>query len=169
MTQELYYFIFDTAAGWVGVLGSTTGLLRVTFPGPDSEVKRFLGVNRDGWVWSPERFHSLKERFQAYFAGQKMDFPDVLDLTAATSFQRETWAATRLIPYGETRSYKWIAEHIKKPEAVRAVGQALGRNPLPVIIPCHRVLSSNGALGGFIGGLDMKRMLLRLENALKTR
>jgi len=106
------------------------------------------------------------ERLGAYFAGHRVDFTDKLDLSAATAFQREVWEAARLVPCGETRSYKWVAGQIKKPKAVRAVGQALGRNPLPVIIPCHRVLAGNGGLGGFTGGLEMKRFLLRLEGCV---
>ena len=78
-------------------------------------------------------------------------------------FQREVWEATRLIAYGEARSYQWVAGQIKKPKATRAVGQALGSNPLPIIVPCHRVLASDGKLGGFTGGLDMKKNLLHLE------
>jgi methylated-DNA-[protein]-cysteine S-methyltransferase len=109
------------------------------------------------------------KRLASYFAGHKVDFPDRLDLSAAYDFQREVWEATRLIPYGETRSYSWVAAQIEKPKAVRAVGQALGRNPLPVIIPCHRVLASDGALGGFGGGLVMKRFLLNLEKSAASR
>ena len=164
MTQELYYVIFNTSTGWLGILGSITGLLRVTLPQCSApEVHRLLGVGTNQAVLLPHRFQNLVERLRAYFAGHKADFPDKLDLSAATTFQREVWEATRLIPYGETRSYTWVAEKIKKPKAVRAVGQALGRNPLPVIIPCHRVLASNGGLGGFSGGLEMKRFLLHLE------
>jgi methylated-DNA-[protein]-cysteine S-methyltransferase len=73
------------------------------------------------------------------------------------------WLATQKILHGETRSYGWIAGQLGKPEAARAVGQALGRNPLPIIVPCHRVVSGNGGLGGFTGGLDMKKYLLELE------
>jgi methylated-DNA-[protein]-cysteine S-methyltransferase len=124
-----------------------------------------LGDSVSRATWSPTRFQGLTERLRTYFTGQKADFPDRLDLSAATAFQRKVWEATGLIPYGETRSYKWVAEQIEKPQAARAVGQALGRNPLPVIIPCHRVLASNGGLGGFIGGLQMKKSLLHLENA----
>jgi methylated-DNA-[protein]-cysteine S-methyltransferase len=109
------------------------------------------------------------ERLRAYFAGHRADFPDRLDLSTATTFQRKAWEATRLIPYGETRSYKWVAEQIETPASARAAGQALGRNPLPIIIPCHRVLASNGGLGGFSGGLEMKKRLLRLENSVSTR
>ena len=109
------------------------------------------------------------QRLRNDFVGHKVTFSDQLDLSGATACQREVWAITGLIPYGETRSYTWVAEQIGKPGAVRAVGQALGRNPLPVIVPCHRVLASNGKLGGFSGGLDMKKHLLRLEAAANAR
>jgi methylated-DNA-[protein]-cysteine S-methyltransferase len=164
MTQHLYYIIFNTSSGWVGILGSANGLLRVTLPQHSaSEAQQQLGDSFNQAVRSPQLYRDLMERLRAYFAGHKADFPDKLDLSAATDFQRQVWEATRLIPYGETRSYAWVAEQIKKPKKVRAVGQALGKNPLPVIIPCHRVLASNGGLGGFSGGLEMKRFLLHLE------
>ena len=102
-------------------------------------------------------------RLKDYFNGNRVDFPDKLNLSGATPFQREVWQAARRIPYGETRSYAWVAGQMRKPEAARAVGQALGRNLLPVIIPCHRVIASNGGAGGFSGGLEMKRFLLNLE------
>ncbi len=103
------------------------------------------------------------ERLKGYFSGHKVAFPDELDLSGATAFQCEVWRITRLIPYGETRSYAWVAGQIKRLEAVRAVGQSLGKNPLPVVIPCHRVVASDGKLGGFSGGVEMKRQLLCLE------
>ena len=164
MTQELYYFIFNTSAGYLGILASASGLLRTTLPQhSDKEVHQLLGGSINQAKWSPDFFQDLTERLRAYFAGHKVTFPDQLDLTMATAFQREVWEITRLIPYGETRSYKWLAEQIKKPGAGRAVGQALGKNPLPIIIPCHRVLASNSSLGGFSGGLEMKRYLLARE------
>jgi len=101
----------------------------------------------------------------AYFTGQRVDFPDRLDLSGATPFQRGVWQAARLIPYGETRSYAWVAGQIGKPKAARAVGQALGRNPLPLIVPCHRVLAADGGIGGFSGGVEMKKYLLAHEMA----
>ncbi len=113
-------------------------------------------------------FKDLIERFRAYFYGHKVVFADELDLSGATSFQCRVWKATGLIPYGETRSYMWVAEQIGKPGAVRAVGQALSRNPLPIIIPCHRVLSSDGRLGGFTGGVETKRSLLSLEASARV-
>jgi len=166
MTQELYYDVFDTPGGRVGILGSTAGLLRVTLPRQSGEgVFEQLGIRPEQATRSPQRFRDLRERLVAYFAGHRVDFPDLLDLSTVTAFRREVWQATRLNPYGETRSYTWVAEQVEKSKAVRAVGQALGSNPLPVIIPCHRVLASNGELGGFSGGLEMKRFLLRLEAA----
>lgn len=81
-----------------------------------------------------------------------------------TSFQRKVWRAIQKIPYGETRSYLWIAKQIRNPKAVQAVGQACGKNPLPLLIPCHRVVASHGKIGGFSGGLKLKRRLLKLES-----
>ena len=86
-----------------------------------------------------------------------------IDWSRYTPFQKKVWEAVKTIPYGETRSYKWVAENIGNPRAARAVGQALKRNPLPGIIPCHRVIRSDGSLGGFSRGLKKKRDLLRAE------
>ena len=164
VTEYLYYATFDTEMGCVGVLGSTKGLLRVTLPMRSSqEAQQQLGNRINQATRSPHCFKDLIERLKAYFNGYRVIFPDELDLSEATAFQREVWNATRLIPYGETRSYSWVAELINKPRAKRAVGQALGRNPLPIIIPCHRVLTLDGKLGGFSGGLEIKRHLLQLE------
>lgn len=118
---------------------------------------------------SPDAFSDLVERLKEYYLGRKVAFPDKLDLTGATPFQRAVWTAAQRIPYGETRSYRWVAERIGKPQAARAVGQALGRNPLAIIVPCHRVLASDGRLGGFGGGLEMKRRLLQREASAATR
>ena len=109
------------------------------------------------------------ERLRAYFSGHQIAFPDKLDLSGATPFQRKVWEITRLIPYGKTRSYLWVVEQIKQPGAAQAVGQALSRNPLPIIVPCHRVVASDGKLGGFSGGVEMKRRLLFLEAATSIR
>jgi methylated-DNA-[protein]-cysteine S-methyltransferase len=164
MNQELFYAVFKTVAGWVGVLGSSAGLLRTTLPQPsECEVYPLLGNDLGRATPSPHHFEGLTRRFQAYFYGQRVDFPDELDLSGATPFQCSVWQAARLIPYGQTRSYAWLAGRVGNPGAPRAVGQALARNPLPIIIPCHRVLASNGRLGGFGGGIGMKQFLLQLE------
>jgi len=164
MKEELRYITFNSDGGWLGILGSPKGLLRVTLPQHSAqEAHQLLGDRANYAAWSPQLFDDLIQRLRIYFSAHKVNFPDEIDLTGATVFQRDIWEITRLIPYGDTRSYTQIAEQIGRPRAVRAVGQALARNPLPVIIPCHRVVASNGTLGGFSGGLEMKRYLLNLE------
>ena len=144
------------------MLGSADGLWRVILPrSSESEVRKLLADVPA--VRSPQLYADLAARLKAYFSGERVDFPELLDLAGATPFQREVWETARFIPYGEVRSYGWVAARIGRPKAARAVGQALGRNPLPVIIPCHRVLAGDGSLGGFSGGLEMKRLLLKLE------
>jgi methylated-DNA-[protein]-cysteine S-methyltransferase len=164
MTRELKYVTFNTHIGWVGILASAKGLLTTTLPQRSAgEANQLLGSSLNQAVWSPHQFGDLMERLGGYFSGRNVIFPDELDLSGATPFQREVWGITRLVPYGETRSYLWVAEQMKKPGAARAVGQALGRNPLAIIVPCHRVVASDGRLGGFGGGVEMKNNLLRLE------
>ena len=167
MTQQLNYITFNTDIGWMGILGSAKGLLRTTLPQPSvQEVRQLLGDSINYAIWSPHLFEGLMERLRLYFSGHRTTFPDELDLSRATHFQREVWQITRLIPYGQTRSYTWVAERVKKPRAMRAVGQALARNPLPIIVPCHRVVASDDKLGGYSGGVEMKKYLLYLETAV---
>ena len=164
MTEQLAYTTFNTIMGWVGILGSSKGIRRITLPQPSAQdARRLLGKPVDYAEPAPNLFQDLIERFQAYFTGDRIDFPDKLDLSGATPFQRQVWEVTKLIPHGDTRSYKWVAEQIGKSGASRAVGQALAKNPLPIIVPCHRVVNTDGRLGGFGGGLEMKRHFLHLE------
>lgn len=164
MQRQQYYVIFNTIAGWVGLLGSAMGLKRTILPQSSKEQAiAALGIDTNKTVISQEHFKDLVKRFQDYFAGKLVDFPDKLDLNQATVFQRQVWETTRQIPYGQTRSYSRIARKIGSPGAARAVGQALGKNPLPIIIPCHRVVNSDGGPGGFSGGLRIKEQLLTLE------
>ena len=159
------YTTFQTAMGWVGILASERGLLAVTLLHPtEAATRRELGSEVEWAECAGSALSGLVKRLEAYFSGEKVDFPDELDFSGATPFQKRIWQAARLIPYGETRSYLWIAEKIGKPGAARAVGQALGKNPLFIIVPCHRVVASDGGLGGFGGGLQMKRRLLSMES-----
>jgi O-6-methylguanine DNA methyltransferase len=105
----------------------------------------------------------LGRQLKAYLAGKPVRFNYRLDLSSGTPFQQKVWRAMLTIPRGETRSYAWIAKRIGKPKAARAVGAACGANPVPIIVPCHRVLASDGTLGGFGGGLALKKQLLKLE------
>src|SRR5215831_8128502 len=98
-----------------------------------------------------------------YLNGQRAFFSVPVDLSAAPAFQRQVLEVARDIPFGEVRPYAWVAERIGRPRAVRAVGTALGRNPVPLIVPCHRVLRTDGSLGGYLFGIDVKRRLFELE------
>jgi O-6-methylguanine DNA methyltransferase len=102
------------------------------------------------------------EQLRAYFAGELRDFDLALDMQG-TEFQRRVWGELQNIPYGETRSYSFVAHTIGVPKAVRAVGAANGRNPIPIVVPCHRVIGAGGSLVGYGGGLPLKRFLLDLE------
>lgn len=162
--KNAYGVIFATETGWVGVSGSSRGLLALVLPRPSrEEVRALLGKGRNLLPYSPAFSRGLIERLRAYFAGNRVEFPDHLDLSGATSFQRVVWEVTRLIPYGDTRSYAWLAEKVARPRAYRAVGQTMKSNPLPVIIPCHRIICSDGSLGGFDGGTYLKEQLLLME------
>jgi methylated-DNA-[protein]-cysteine S-methyltransferase len=120
--------------------------------------------SRDGWEADDDAFPDAVEQLDAYFAGDRTDFDLELALVG-TQFQRRVWAALQTIPYGETRSYGEIAQQIGSPGAFRAVGLANGHNPIGIIVPCHRVIGSNGSLTGYGGGLDRKRALLELEKS----
>jgi methylated-DNA-[protein]-cysteine S-methyltransferase len=170
MTEGLKYTVFNSAMGWVGILASAWGIRGTTLPQRSSqEARQLLGYSVNQAAYSPHLFDDCVERLKSYFDGHEVAFDDKIDLSKATSFQRRVWETTRLIPYGETRSYRWVAEQIKRPRAARAVGQALGRNPLPIIVPCHRVIAINGSLGGFNGGIQMKKLLLSLEASTNKR
>ena len=117
---------------------------------------------------NPPALASIAEQLQAYFAGARTSFDLPLDLSQLTPFQRSVLQAARCIPSGTVWTYGQVAQAIGKPRASRAVGQALGRNPVPIIIPCHRVVAGDGSLGGYSGGggVDSKKLPLRLEGAL---
>jgi methylated-DNA-[protein]-cysteine S-methyltransferase len=164
LSKEIFYSIFHTAPGWVGIISTTSGLKRVTLPQLTEEDARWaLGTDLEGAAPSDGRLQGLIELFRAYYAGKPVEFYEKLDFSGATAFQREVWEATRRIPYGETRSYRWVAEMTGRARAARAVGQALGKNPLLVVVPCHRVVESDGGMGGFGGGVEMKKQLLEME------
>ena len=114
---------------------------------------------------APDLLHPYANQLDEYFSGQRREFAFPLDLRG-TDFQLACWRALLAIPYGETRSYADIARAVGKPNAFRAVGMANNRNPVAIVVPCHRVIASDGTLCGYGGGLDVKRKLLELEGAL---
>lgn len=164
--MTLKYRIIDTAFGYVGIAATEKGIATITLPfETEEEVMISLGEKLSNGDLDPELLPDLTGRIIEYFTGENVSFDDELDITSASEFQKKVWQAARLIPYGETRSYLWVATQAGNPRASRAAGRALGRNPLPIIIPCHRVIAGNGGMGGFTGGIEMKMRLLALESS----
>lgn len=163
------YLIFPTSLGWMGVSGTHTGLRHLVLPcasAKEVEQRLFRGNKLTGNGAENNKNPALLElarRLNLYFEGCKVSFPDEVDLAEATPFHREVWLAIRDIPYGQTMSYSELAAKLSKPQAVRAIGQALSRNPLPIILPCHRVIGRNGKLTGYAGGIELKKRLLEIE------
>lgn len=163
------YTCFKSSFGWVGVAKSSRGISRVIFgKSNETEVENSLLLGTKA-TKSEEGLSKAVNLLQRYFRGESVEFDLNLDLQAGTEFQQLVWRTTYHIPYGEVRSYGWIAREIGKPLATRAVGSAQGANPLPIIIPCHRVLRSDGKLGGYSAGLHWKPKLLDQERANSRR
>lgn len=156
----------QTAYGWVGIAASPKGLLRLTLPRevPEEVLNSLREFYPEGKLLGEGALNDLKEKLRRYFAGEKVTFSEPLDFSGATDFHRRVWEMARAIPQGQTRSYAWLARKVGSPRAFRAVGQAMAHNPLPIIVPCHRVVGSDGSLVGFGGGLEMKQRLLEMES-----
>lgn len=156
--------------GTIAIAATDKGLAGLWF----AENQRFLPTELTGpAAWPEDAGHLVlqqaREQLGEYFAGRRSQFELPLDLGCGTAFQQSVWQALLAIPQGEVTSYGEISRRIGKPAAVRAVGGAIGRNPVSIIVPCHRVTASCGALTGYAGGLDRKTALLRLEGALAER
>jgi methylated-DNA-[protein]-cysteine S-methyltransferase len=154
------YQHFDTPIGVLTLAADDSGLLRIDFPPP--RLPPAGATWREG---SNAVIAETRRQLEEYFAGSRRTF-DLPLAPQGTRFQRSVWTELAAIPYGRTWSYRDLAERIGKPSATRAVGAANGRNPLPIVLPCHRVIGANGTLTGFGGGLPTKAFLLRLEGAL---
>ena len=166
--MSLYYDLFETPFGWMGLLASDRGLRRTTLPQESpADCVGLLGGEVEEASLSPERFAHLRDKLRRYFAHAPVDFDDeLIDVEDASPFLRAAWDACRRIQAGETRSYQWLATQAGSPRASRAAGQSMARNRLPIIVPCHRVIGSDGGLHGFgrgAGQLELKRRLLALE------
>jgi len=154
--ETIYYSRISSPVGPLLLAVSERGLVALEFG---------RGKIAAGWVESEEKTAACARQLEEYFAGRRRRFDLPLDLRG-TDFRKSCWRELLKIPYGETRSYADIARAIGKPAAVRAVGLANGQNPVAIIVPCHRVIGSDGSLTGYGGGLEAKRRLLELEGGL---
>ena len=153
----MYYRYLNTPIGDLLLAGDAEGLGMIGFP--QGKMRR---EPEPGWELNEQAVEEAARQLEEYFAGERREFDLPLKLTG-TEFQVQVLQELQRIPYGETRSYSAIAKRIGRPNAVRAVGAANGRNPIPIVIPCHRVIGRGGNLTGFGGGLETKAALLRLE------
>jgi methylated-DNA-[protein]-cysteine S-methyltransferase len=161
--------IFKSRWGWMGVSESTKGIDAVVLPKAShqavlSELHASSAELLDGQV-SP-RLREARAQLNDYLAGKRRSFDLSLDLSRGTSFQQKVWRTLRRVSYGQLRSYQWVAVRVGGGQYARAVGNAVGANPMPVVIPCHRIVAQDASLGGFSGGLPTKRKLLTLEGTL---
>jgi methylated-DNA-[protein]-cysteine S-methyltransferase len=152
------YTLLETPIGEFALLGDGEAIRRAFFTDGLKAV-----APRGEWVRDDGAFAAAREQLDAYFAGELRGF-DLLLETGGTAFQRRVWQAVSAIDYGATSTYGAVAERLGKPNAFRAVGAANGRNPLPILIPCHRLIGADGGLTGYGGGMHRKQWLLQLES-----
>ena len=156
--STVYFTSFESPVGSLLLAGDRKSLRQVSFAN-----SKHSASPRSDWKQNRAAFTEVIRQLQAYFRGELKEF-DLPLAMEGTEFQLHVWHELRAIPYGETISYAQLAVRVGNPKAVRAVGLANGSNPIPIIVPCHRVIGSNGSLTGFGGGLSMKKKLLELEN-----
>jgi methylated-DNA-[protein]-cysteine S-methyltransferase len=154
-SSDSYYDTFESPIGKLYLIFTGKLLRGIEFNKPHE-------ILRKGTV-PPLMIKELGE----YFENGKDDFTQRISLMKGTDFEKKVWLTLQEIPFGETRTYKWLAEKIEKPNAFRAVGQALGKNPIPIILPCHRIIESDGSIGGYSAGTYIKRRLLDIEYYIK--
>lgn len=158
--MTLNYCTHPTPLGELLLVTRNGALVNVGLPGQNIEPPRHAIVGKQD---TGEHLGAITQQLDEYFSGQRTAFNVNTDLSATTEFRRTVLEHLTTIPYGHTQTYAQVAQAIGRPRAVRAVGSACATNPIPIVIPCHRVLRSDGSLGGYAGGLDMKRALLELE------
>jgi methylated-DNA-[protein]-cysteine S-methyltransferase len=160
--RDAAWTVYDSPLGPLTLIGGSEGLSSVRFPGPDDRFDEADAADRDHAALRP-----ALDQLDQYFAGDRQRFDLDLDLRG-TPFQLSVWRLLREIPYGSTTTYGRLADALGRRDRVRAVGAAVGRTPVPIIVPCHRVVGSDGSLTGYGGGLHRKRALLDLEASQLT-
>jgi len=161
--------IFKSQWGWMGISETTKGIDAVVLPKASRQaVLSELRLSDAELLgdWMSPRLRKAQTQLTGYLTGVRRSFDLPLDLSRGTSFQRKVWRTLRRVSYGRLRSYRWVAVRVGGRQYARAVGNAVGANPMPIVIPCHRIVAHDASLGGFSGGLPTKRKLLTLEGTL---
>jgi methylated-DNA-[protein]-cysteine S-methyltransferase len=164
------YDVADSPVGPLLVAASERGICRIAFdPDPETELERLARAAGPRVLRAPSALMRARRELDEYFEGRRRTFELDVDTAALPAFQRTVLAELVRVPYGETATYGGLAARIGRPRAARAVGGALNRNPIPIVLPCHRVVGARGRLVGYAGGLERKRALLALEGATTAR
>jgi len=167
---DVAYTTFDTPVGPVLVAATRRGLVKVSFGDfydPEMVLAELSGRISPRVIEAPFYFDAVRTELEEYFEGRRTSFDLPLDWTLTGGFSRRVLRQTAKIPYGEVSTYREVAAKAGSPNGARAAGNALGSNPIPIVVPCHRVLHSGGGLGGYGGGIENKEYLLKLEGARK--
>ena len=166
---DVRYAVLDTPAGHVVAATTTRGLVRLAYEdwndGVDRVVEALAASLSPRILEQPAALDAVARELDEYFAGRRRSFDLALDWSLCTPFTRRVLGATQRIPYGRVATYGEVAERAGSPGGSRAAGNALGSNPMPIVVPCHRVVRAGGALGGYTGGVERKELLLGLEHA----
>ena len=164
---DVVYATVDSPVGRLVAAATPRGLARLAYEdhngGVDAVVEALAAKLSPRIVEAPERLDAVRRELDEYFAGRRRDFAVAVDLVAVAPFTRRVLAATAQIPFGQTSTYRDVAARAGSARAFRATGNALGANPVPIVVPCHRVLATGGGLGGYTGGVERKERLLALE------
>ena len=163
---DVAYAKVDSPLGPLLVATTPRGLVRLAYGAPDDAIEDLADRLSPRILEAPERLDEVRRELDEYFAGRRAGFDLPIDWSLTRGFTGQVLRQTARIGYGETSTYAEVATRAGSPRAVRAAGNALGANPIPVVVPCHRVLRTGGALGGYTGGLERKQFLLRLEGVL---
>jgi methylated-DNA-[protein]-cysteine S-methyltransferase len=163
---DVGYDLLDTPVGTLLVAATQRGVCRISYDAdPEAHAERFARVYGPRVLRAPRAVDEARRELDEYFEGKRVRFDLPLDLTGAAEFTQDVLGALARVPFGEVTTYGHLAAHVGRPRAARAVGTVMNRNPIPIVLPCHRVVGSSGSLVGYAGGLERKEQLLRLEGA----
>ncbi len=167
---DVGFILADSPVGQLLLAATPAGVVRLAFPTeePDAVLERLALLVSPRVLRAPARLDATRRQLDEYFAGTRTDFDVPVDLQLVTGFRRRVLEMTATLPYGSVSTYSEVATGAGNPRAVRAAGSALGANPVPIVVPCHRVLRRDGTLGGYAGGLAVKQLLLDLERGAEA-